>query len=103
MNFFELMNQIGEMRKTGEIKETSNPKDNDLSIFHFVPDGKIYAANKSKPSKATIIIPRDVCGESVSDLFDWEIKVIAIKRDKLKMAIDEFKKADEIKKDEQEI
>lgn len=94
MNFFELMNQIGEMWKAGEIKETESPKDNDLSIFHFAVDGMVYGANpkKKKQARATIVLPSDVCGECVSDLCDWDIKIIAIKRDKLKKAYEEYNK-----------
>jgi|GEM_PF-5398394 len=77
-------------------EETKDPTDNDLSIFHFVPDGMIYGANpkKKKQARATIALPSDVCGESVSDLWDWEIKIIAIKRDKLKKAIEEYKQGE---------
>lgn len=93
MNFFELIHAVGEKWKAGEIKETSNPIDNDLSIFHFVPDGMIYGANKKKKkdARATIAIPSDVCGECISDLGDWKITIIAIKKDKLQKVIEEWK------------
>lgn len=93
MNFFNLIERVGIKWKAGEIKETDSPKDNDLSIFHFAPDGMIYGANKKKKkhARATIAIPPDVCGECVSDLGDWTIMAIAIKTDKLKKIIEESK------------
>ena len=93
MNFFKLVERIKQKFDEGELKESEIQKENDLSVFRFVPDGMVYGANpkKKKHTRVSISIPPDVCGENLAELDDWVITLVAIKRDKL----DDILKEDE--------
>lgn len=83
MDFFAFIDEIGKMKTAGELKSSHSVEENDMCIFNFSPSGSVYAANpkKKKLAKVTISLPLNVCGESVSDIFEWDIKIIAVKKE----------------------
>ena len=102
MKFFDFMSIVGKKFEAGELKESENVNENDISVFNFSPSGTVYAANpqKKKTARATISLPLNICGESVSDIFEWDIKIIAVKKRIVSDIIDEFTEEGEKQKQE---
>jgi len=81
MNLFELMAKTDLMLKNGEIKESDVHDECDIAFFRLVRDGQHLGANKKRNSRASISLPRVVCGENIVEYDDWVYYTVAIKKE----------------------
>lgn len=88
MNVFELLSKVDEMLKNGKLKESDNHSECDVCLFTLRRDGQHWGANKKRNSRASIVLPRVVCGENVAEYDDWVFYTFAIKKEVAKNIFD---------------
>jgi len=81
MNIFEVLAKADDMLKTGEIKESDKHDECDIAFFRLARDGQHFGANKNRNSRASISLPRVVCGENIGEYEDWVFYTVAIKKE----------------------